>query len=822
MSSPVPNPSNPDATPGASRPWTRWLRRVHLGCRAAWLIGALLLATLLGAWVIGLPARFTNRLLHRLPTRPLLVTADRMSLDPRAGLLLHRVLIYPDDSFDEPLARIGELALRPSWKSLLAGKIRLASLAIRDADVFAPAWKDSAPDARLMLTNVSVDIRLGDGTATVRRAQARFADLHLSASGRLRDLHRMAGARDALLPPQFLGRLRDPPRALIELVDVLHGLRGPTGIPVAISFDLGPTGQWARAECAAGPLTVRGRRVQEFRADGAWRDGDWFLDELALGDADGRAVFSGSLTDSMRRVELAADGEVPAEAVEAFLPRAWRGYLDRGGWQPRGRVRLSGKIGPAAPDALLAHLNGELAFERLSVRGVVLSDGQVRLAGAPGALMAEPFSVRVGEGGKRGRAKGRLTWAPAERRLDIELDARLDPNELIPLFTSNQTRFVRRFSFPGALPQFRGLARAHPGAGDLSFSGRLTAAEFTYRGVEVATLSSTVLFSNQTVTLDPWTFTRPEGVTRGRLSADLRRELVKVDLESTMNPLAVAGLVGPRLHQALSAWRFEGPAWMHARGTVDLKAGNARTDLVLDTRGERMGRGRWMADNAQFTLRATGETYSVTNLAGRAYDGDFTGTVRVEPAAAGPEHRYAVDAVLTNADFAKIAGRYARAADTPIGGRAFLTLHVTGLVADAFGPATRGGGALAIEDGALFRLPLLGGLSDLLSRIMPGLGFVSQTDLTCTYAIEDGSIATEDLRLAGDLLSMKSRGDLEFDGHLHFRVEVQLLRRGPLAFLLRLITFPVTKLFEFQLSGTLDEPRWRPVNLPKELFLIFD
>ena len=33
---------------------------------------------------------------------------------------------------------------------------------------------------------------------------------------------------------------------------------------------------------------------------------------------------------------------------------------------------------------------------------------------------------------------------------------------------------------------------------------------------------------------------------------------------------------------------------------------------------------------------------------------------------------------------------------------------------------------------------------------------------------------------------------------------------------------PVTMLLIFQLSGSLNEPQWRPVNLPKELFLIFE
>jgi len=38
------------------------------------------------------------------------------------------------------------------------------------------------------------------------------------------------------------------------------------------------------------------------------------------------------------------------------------------------------------------------------------------------------------------------------------------------------------------------------------------------------------------------------------------------------------------------------------------------------------------------------------------------------------------------------------------------------------------------------------------------------------------------------------------------------------AHLVQVLTFPLSKLFEFELSGTLREPHWRPRNLPKEIF----
>ena len=46
--------------------------------------------------------------------------------------------------------------------------------------------------------------------------------------------------------------------------------------------------------------------------------------------------------------------------------------------------------------------------------------------------------------------------------------------------------------------------------------------------------------------------------------------------------------------------------------------------------------------------------------------------------------------------------------------------------------------------------------------------------------------------------------------------------KGGVAQVVRFVTSPVTKLFEFHLGGTMNEPKWTPSNLPKEMFLIFD
>ena len=127
-----------------------------------------------------------------------------------------------------------------------------------------------------------------------------------------------------------------------------------------------------------------------------------------------------------------------------------------------------------------------------------------------------------------------------------------------------------------------------------------------------------------------------------------------------------------------------------------------------------------------------------------------------------------------------------------------------------------------IRDGRLFSIPLLGGLSQYLARTIPGFGYLSQTELVSRGYIRPNRIYIRDVELQGTVLTVKGRGDYYFDHTLDVDVQVVPMRSGYAASVLRILTFPVSKLLEFTLTGTLEDPSWNPSNLPKQLFFRFD
>jgi hypothetical protein len=121
--------------------------------------------------------------------------------------------------------------------------------------------------------------------------------------------------------------------------------------------------------------------------------------------------------------------------------------------------------------------------------------------------------------------------------------------------------------------------------------------------------------------------------------------------------------------------------------------------------------------------------------------------------------------------------------------------------------------------GVVFRLPLFGGMTDALTKAVPGLDFaLKQTDVHTPFEIRNGRISSQDVQIEGDVLSLTAKGDYRMeDGALAFDVQVRPMKdKTLLGQAMRALAYPISRLFEFRLEGTLDRPRWSVFNLRHE------
>ncbi len=128
-----------------------------------------------------------------------------------------------------------------------------------------------------------------------------------------------------------------------------------------------------------------------------------------------------------------------------------------------------------------------------------------------------------------------------------------------------------------------------------------------------------------------------------------------------------------------------------------------------------------------------------------------------------------------------------------------------------------GSGNFRISQGQIIRLKFFAGLTDYLTRNVPGVSsIVDQSDCSLDFTIKDGVLASDNLVVEGSVFSIHGRGtyDLAKDD-FDMRVHVALFRQKSFAGRIsRLVTFPFRKLLlEFRVFGSLDNPQWSYVSI---------
>lgn len=826
--SPTPAPPSPASKPDRRCPWPlRVWRFSHGLCRLFWRTFLILLCLLLYLWLIGIPGTLVNRGLRSIDSRPFRIGLQRVTFDPTAGLVASGLYLYHQDDFSEPLARVQKVILQPDWRALAQGHLQLKSLQIDQGSLRLPTLtRSNASPVRLSARAISGRIDLFTNRVELAPLHLNLFGVHWQATGAV---WRLPATNAQGFWPELdhlLASVSRAPPAAAEVAAELNALHFDPAPDARVGFRFDPStphGWQVQVQAEGEHALIRGATFDHLQADLLITGYQLELNNLVLGAQGRRGHLQGTLDLASRQVSARLFSDLPPDPWIAMLPASWRDELRAAGIQVAGSMKSELWIGPAALENLAQALHGWVSLEKGHVRGIPLEKGYCSIQVDGDTVRFSDISAVVGQDVGRGPLDGTIVWKRSRKEISGDVRLHFDPNLVLPILSSNQARLVRRFAFTNQPPHFDGHFQRVGGATpSLQLLGQLRATDCSYRDVALTSIVATLSVDQDAMSLDPWVFSRPDGTITGRLRYAWSDHLFTVNLSGDMNPHAVAGLVGPGLQHVLAITRYEGPVFMHARGVVDGHSHDQRTDLQLHVEGQRMGVSNWLADTASFDLRAWGGQYETTNVTGTAFGGDFTARVRVQPSAAGTDLVFHVTAVVTNAELAKLATHVKPDTRFDQKGRLQINVTVAGPVIDPGHRQLKGTGVVHVQDGEVMRLPLFGGLSRLLSVIYPGLGFAAQNDLHATFEVRDGRVITKDARVEGSVISMKAGGYYAFDGKVRFNVEVQLLRKGPLAAVLRFVTMPVTKLLVFQLSGTLQEPQWRPANLPKELFLIFD
>ena len=805
-------------------------RLLCLAIRLTGLILGLLLVLGVYLHLAGVPRGLIDRGLDYLKRNGLVVQVDQVRLGLFRGVSAQGLRFYESAESSVPIVCADEVSVSLNPLDWLEGSHGLSGLRVVNAAFRLNTAGDAQPQAapqNLSLEDINIRLRIGQDGIYVKGLNGSFHGIQLRGRGFVEFAAPVPG-REKMTLERFsrtvskaLGNL---PAWLPRATEELNTIQFEASPLARVDFTVYPD----RPHRSRANLHVQGFDAHykdvvcdAWDVDAKLRGRTVMVNSLSLRQGDRRADVTGKLDFQTGTIEARAFTSLAPSSWMGLIPDPLRKKMARTGFAFDGPISCELWLGPAPIREAFEHFTGWLSLERASLKNIWVERAFVSFEREGNDVDLVKVDAILGKGAARGPARGKVRFRVDTRQYWGEAEGNFDPKELVPIMNAKQTELVRALTFNGPNPQ--GHIKVHGVIGrprDFSAEGFVHASNLVFRGASGTYVEAAFTLTNQVMDVSPGLLIRPEGRATGRLVMDFRNEFVDVDASGTMEPYAVAMMIGTKTEKFIRQFRLDDPATIQCKGRIDY-SGYDQTDFVAYATGTHMGL-KWMvSDECSFYVRALGTRLDFTNVQGKAYGGSFAGDAIFTSINEASNVHYDIAGVIKKADFESIIRAF-RGKAGAYKGQLSSDFNVSGILGVGRGDTVRGEGKILIEDGYLFQIPLLGGLSQLLSKIYPRLGFATQTDFTSTFVIADRKFHSEDAYLEGTVLSVSGSGDYYFNEMLDVKVQVKLLRKGAIAAVLRLVTFPVTKLLEFHLTGTAREPKWRPVNLPKELFFIFD
>jgi len=131
-----------------------------------------------------------------------------------------------------------------------------------------------------------------------------------------------------------------------------------------------------------------------------------------------------------------------------------------------------------------------------------------------------------------------------------------------------------------------------------------------------------------------------------------------------------------------------------------------------------------------------------------------------------------------------------------------------------------GHGWANLKNGLIWDTPIFGMMSSILNTFVPGIGNSRASEASGTFTITNSVIQTRDLDIRASGMRLVYDGTVDFHTRVNARVEAELLRDT--WFVGKIVStalWPISKLFEYKVTGTLANPNPEPVYLVPRLFL---
>lgn len=515
-------------------------------------------------------------------------------------------------------------------------------------------------------------------------------------------------------------------------------------------------------------------------------------------------VLAGHKTEAMPRLQTAGTVILP---VWINLQPDWRGEV-------LPTLSLSGMLEGGKGSYRGVTYNAIYALFEFTNQ--VLRAPEIRLARSEGSLQAD-LSSDTRTGAIRCRVRSGI-----------------DPQALQPLLSArarSNTLDLFEFTQP---PSIEAVLMTRGGAGrSLGLEAEVALTNLAFRSQTISSCTARVLYTNALVSILHPVVLRPgeRGEAEG-IGIDLeRRRLYLTNATGNLAPHAIAKAIGPITYRDVSPYLFDVPPQARVEGSVPIGHSDLTENMRFDIDGGVFRWRKFAFDQIRGTVFWRSNTVTLTNIQARWCSGDMGGWLFVDFSPTNTD-LLSFHATLHEAGLRAIVRQMNPSRSNRLEGLLSGELNITR--ADLSNDLSwMGYGYAHLTNGLVWDLPLFGVFSPVLNAFIPGLGNSRARHADAIFGITNSVIHSRDLEIRATMMRMQFRGTVDFAEHVEGRMEAELLRDLPaLGFVISKVFWPVTKLFEYRVTGKLANPKteqvyaiskvllfpFQPIKTLKELF----
>lgn len=754
----------------------------------------------------GLTRPWREWVVSELRERGVEATFGKLTVQPFRGLVAKNVKLYESATRKRLVAQVDEMVIEANYAHAARGEPFLDALTLVDASLRIPLDPRNPAGPAVKVEKLNTRIHLPPRQLIVARLSAEVFGIRVNASGQLANPEDAARDKDHR-------RNEALARFLERLVGELQALRyesRPPMLEVRFSGDLSkPETLVVEGELNGEMIRRADYRMDSLAIAGTWQNGALSVPRFEARDGVGRLQLSVSYQSQTGAVDvrLRSGMDLPAfvratkitdigdftfrsvpqldVSIKATLPEGRRSLA----YQVSGGVRVG------------AFDYGKVPFERMSA--------SFAANGREWAL--RDVNILHKSGGKLTLDAQQSYDARGEGDFRLAFESGLNPEVLAPLLRAQNKEAAARlamFKFHEA-PQISLSARG-PTPLDCSAGGKLTFGRVSYRGIAANRGQANLRYNGRVLDVDDFVVQRAEGLGGGSLSVDLGRKIVLIkSVRMALFPMDAALWIDPELRVDIEPYRFANkPPGLLIDGVVDLERPPKRTRLDVKLESPAMnydfcGKELKFSD-VRANLFFTDERLKMTNVRARLFGGTVKGEADISILKAKPGHVATLE--FDDLDFARLTKHYFDYDESE--GKLNGRYNFSG--AGDSGRLMKGDGNITVTDGNVFAIPFLGPFSEILNKMVPGMGYNKAHKAAATFSVAGGIITTKDFVVEGKGFSMIGDGRIWFlDDRMDF--DMRINARG----LPGIVLFPVSKLLEYRAESKFSEPVWRPKLIPK-------